>query len=186
MSTFTCPRCSLKPHLLNFDSAIRHCINIHSDSPMQICKRSYSDTCGKPFFSQIDFPIIPNQYLPPSSKYIKIDCKSETVTIEDEEPEFPEIVTSPPNMFTSDTESASEDDENQDLNSALEVLPKVYEQLSPDQTSTFTQFLYMVSAGKFPTTNLSFLCFLDTVKYFGLSCPSLMRFSPAVKNFVLD
>ena len=81
-----------------------------------------SETSGKSSYSTINFRITPRQYVP--SKRIKIHCESETVSIENEqfEREDPEIVTDSAHN-TSDTQTASEEDEEYDqLCTAMELL----------------------------------------------------------------
>ncbi len=75
-----------------------------------------------------------------------------------------------------------EEGQSGDLKSALRM-PSFEKKLSIDQMSIFTSFLHMTANDSFPTTNISFLCFLDTVKLCKLPNTSMTKYNPSVKHF---
>ncbi len=83
------------------------------------------------------------------------------------------------------TDSASEigeEGQSEDLKSAINIIPSFEKKLSTDQMSIFPSFLHMTASDRFPTTNISFLCFLDTVKLCKLPNTSMMKYNPSVKQ----
>ncbi len=58
--------------------------------------------------------------------------------------------------------------EDSNLKSAIKIMPSFEKKLSTNQMSIFTSFLmlflHITASNSFPTTNICFICFLNTVK----------------------
>ena len=66
------------------------------------------------------------------------------------------------------------------------LIPSVCEFLANEESIhsvRLLQYMELMESGRFPTTNICYRVFLDIVKWYSISKPSDMRYSPDVKQF---
>ena len=70
------------------------------------------------------------------------------------------------------------------ISTAIGFLPELYDTLAElGQETTFLNFLQMASEGTFPLNNISYILFLDGVKWFAIPVTSQMRYAPEAMKF---
>ncbi|XP_070182230.1 uncharacterized protein [Littorina saxatilis] len=161
---------------------VRHIEGEHSGDPLKFRKLVLDEATGKRKFVSKDFRLTPAE-INKAGQEIEVNDGSGKITIKNKtfvDPSNSESV----DQSQSECEASKPEGLDAEINRLLEILPNAAQRLKEQGLlSTWLLLHELICEGTFPLNNISFLLFLDVVRFYSEENTSSMRYREETKLF---